>query len=77
MDKTEKRVEADEILSRKDFSVDQKLFVISQLYKKELNNQFPQLYDALLGWKDTHLKELWSVEVIDCLEKFKMLETRI
>lgn len=72
MDKTQKRIEADKILVRKDLSNDQKLFVISQLYKEELNNQFPQLHYALLGWKDSHLKELWSKEVVDCLESFKM-----
>jgi len=48
------------------------LFVISQLYKDELSNRFPQLHYALLGWKDSHLKELWSKEVVDCLEQFKM-----
>lgn len=71
MDKTTKRIKADEILQRKDLNNDQKMFVISQLYKDELNNQFPQLHYALLGWKDSHLKELWSKEVIDCLEQFK------
>ncbi len=70
MDKTAKRIEADKILQRKDLNSDQKMFVISQLYKDELNSQFPQLYYALLGWKDSHLKELWSKEVVDCLEKF-------
>ena len=72
MDGAEKRIEADKILVRKDLSNDQKLFVISQLYKEELSNQFPQLHYALLGWKDLHLKELWSKEVVDCLESFKM-----
>lgn len=72
MDSAKKRIEADKILVRKDLSNDQKLFVISQLYKEELNNQFPQLHYALLGWKDSHLKELWSKEVVDCLENFKM-----
>lgn len=72
MDKTTKRSEADEILQRKDLTRDQKLFVISQLYKDELSSRFPQLHYALLGWKDSHLKELWSKEVVDCLEQFKM-----
>lgn len=71
MDKTTKRIEADKILQRKDLNSDQKMFVISQLYKDELNIQFPQLHYALLGWKDSHLKELWSKEVVDCLEQFK------
>ncbi len=73
MDNTKKRIEADKILARKDLTNDQKLFVISQLYKEELNNQFAQLYYALLGWKDFHLKDLWSKEVVDCLENFKCL----
>lgn len=71
MDMTEKRIEADKILQRKDLNSDQKMFVISQLYKNELNNQFPFLHYAFLGWKDLHLKELWSKEVVDCLERFK------
>ena len=71
MDSVKKRIEADKVLSRNDLSMDQKLFVISQLYKEELNNQFPQLHYALLGWKDSHLKELWSKEVVDCLEYYK------
>lgn len=66
-----KRSEADKILVRDDLSQDQKLFLISQLYKEELNNCFPQLNYALLGWKDSHLKELCSKEVIDYLESFK------
>lgn len=71
MNKITKRIEADKILQRKDLTNDQKMFVISQLYKNELSNQFPQLYYAFLGWKDSHLKELWSREVVDCLEQFK------
>lgn len=71
MDKENKRIEADKVLTRKDLSNEQKLFVISQLYKEELINLFPQLNYALLGWKDSHLKELWSKEVVDCLKNFK------
>lgn len=70
MDRATKRIEADKILLRNDLNRDQKMFVISQLYKDEINSQFPQLHYALLGWKDAHLKELWSKEVIDCLESF-------
>ena len=76
MDKVIKRIEIDKILQRNDLNSDQKLFVISQLYKEELNNQFPQLHYALLGWKDSHLKELWSKEVIDCLENLKLMEEK-
>lgn len=72
MNKASKRIEADNILIRKDLSVEQKLFTIAQLYKEELNSQFPQLHYALLSWKDAHLKDLWSKEVVDCLERFKM-----
>lgn len=71
MGNTEKRIKADDILINKDFTNEQKLFLISQLYKEELNNMFPQLNYALLGWKDAHLKEIWSKEVIDFLEEIK------
>lgn len=66
----QKRIAADKVLTRQDLSNEQKLFVVSQLYKDELNNQFPQLHYALLGWKDSRLKDLWSKEVIECLESF-------
>lgn len=72
MDSAKKRIEADKVLARNDFSNEQKLFVISQIYKEELSNQFPLLQYALLGWKDSHLKELWSKEVVDYLENYKM-----
>ena len=68
MNSVEKRIEADKILLRKDLSDNQRLFIISQLYKDELSNQFPQLNYALLAWKDSHLKEFRTKEVIDCLE---------
>lgn len=71
MDKLAKGIESDKILQREDLTSDQKMFVISQLYKDELNNMFPQLYYAFLYWKDAHLKELWSKEVVDCLEQYK------
>lgn len=67
MDKLQKRVESDKVLLRNDLSPNQKLFIISQIYKEELNNQFPQLHYVLLEWKDSHLKELRSKQVIDCL----------
>lgn len=66
-----KREKADEILVRKDFTEEQKLFLISQLYKDELNSMFPQLHYALLGWKDAHLKELRTSGTIDMLEEMK------
>lgn len=72
MNKVEKRINADKVLIRNDLTHDQKLFVLSQLYKNELHSQFPQLHYALLGWKDSHLKELRTKEVIDCLESFKV-----
>ena len=65
-----KRKKADEILAT-DLTEDEKLFVISQLYKEELNKSFPQLYYALLGWKDSHLKELRSNNAIKYLESFE------
>ena len=71
MNSIEKREESENIMMRNDMTPDQKLFVISQLYKEELHGIFPFLHYAFLGWKDSHLKELWSKEVVDCLESFK------
>lgn len=53
----EKRNEADKILiSNK--SADMKLFGIFQIYKGDIALSYPQLYYAILEWKDSHLKEL-------------------
>lgn len=65
---TMKREKANEILANDGLSADEKLFVVFQLYKDELSIQYPQLNYALLGWKDSHIKDLWSKEVVNCLE---------
>lgn len=51
------RIKAQNILSS-DKSDDLKLFEIFQIYKDDLQKEYTQLYYALLGWKDNHLKEL-------------------
>ncbi|MEY8333228.1 hypothetical protein AALB53_08990 [Lachnospiraceae bacterium 47-T17] len=71
MCKTEKRIEAEKILTMEKLSTDQKLFLVSQLYKEELMKNFPELNCAFLAWKDSHLQELRSSKTIDCLERFK------
>lgn len=53
----EDRVKAQEILAS-NMSDDLKLFEVFQIYKEDLQKEYSQLYYALLGWKDTHLKEL-------------------
>lgn len=60
---------ADKTLIRDDLSPEQKLFVISQIFKDELQRAFPSLNYALLAWKDERLKQLWSKEVVDLIEQ--------
>lgn len=62
---------ADKIWGRIDLSTNQKLFLIWQLYKEELNSQYPQLHYILAGWKDLNLNEIWCSKVLDCLEEIK------
>lgn len=54
---TEDRIKAQNILAS-DKSNDLKLFEVFQLYKDELKGEYSQLYYALLGWKDSRLREL-------------------
>ena len=61
MEKVEKRLEAQKILES-DKSDDLKLFEIFKIYNEELQTKYDQLYYALLGWKDLHLKELLKEE---------------
>lgn len=68
MDKTTKRAQADSVLQAK-LTDEQKLFIMFQLHRDELNSQFPHLYYAFLEWKNLRLKELWSKEVDDFLEQ--------
>ena len=44
MNSIEKREESENIMMRNDMTPDQKLFVISQLYKEELHKMFPFLH---------------------------------
>ena len=57
MDGVTKRETAQKILMSGK-SDDLKLFEVFKLYKDDLQKDFSQLYYALLGWKDSHLKEL-------------------
>lgn len=67
----EKNNKAEDVLIERNISWDQKMFVLSQLYKDELRINFEPLYRAYLAWKDSHIEELRSSEVIDYLESFK------
>ena len=62
-DKLAKRIVAQSILAS-DMSDDLKLFEIFKIYNDNLKEEYSQLYYALLGWKDAHLKELLA-EPID------------
>lgn len=55
---SEKRIESGNILSQRNKSDDLKLFEVFQIYKDDIKSEYSQLYYALLGWKDSHLKEL-------------------
>ena len=61
--KDDKRVIAQNILYDKSKSDDLKLFDVFQIYKDEIKQEYSQLYYALLGWKDSHLKELLKEQV--------------
>ena len=50
--------DAIKIMSSADKSDDEKLLEVFQLYKDSLKENYPQLYYALLGWKDFHYHEL-------------------
>ena len=54
----ENRINAQKILSSFNKSDDLKLFEIFQIYKDDIQKEYTELYYALLGWKDNHLKEL-------------------
>ena len=51
------RISAQKILSSNK-SDDLKLFEVFQIYKENIQKEYTELYYALLGWKDNHLKEL-------------------
>ena len=48
---------ANTILLSRHKSDDQKLFEIFQIYKEDIRKEYNELYYALLGWKDSHLRE--------------------
>ena len=61
--KVAKRITSQNILSS-GMSDDLKLFEIFKLYSEDLQKEYSQLYYALLGWKDAHLKELLKEEAL-------------
>ena len=61
MNRVDKRTEAQKILASSK-SDDLKLFEVFKIYNEDLQKEFSQLYYALLGWKDVHLKELLKEE---------------
>ena len=60
----EKRIEAENILLQKNKSDDLKLYEVFEICKDELKVTHSQLYYALLGWKDSHLNELFKQSFI-------------
>lgn len=69
----ELRIEAEKVLMQKNKSDDLKLFEVFQIYKEELHKECSQVYYALLGWKDRHLKELLTEQA----EKSETTKDRI
>lgn len=61
MNRVDKRTKAQKILTSGK-SDDLKLFEVFRIYNEDLQKEFSQLYYALLGWKDIHLKELLKEE---------------
>lgn len=61
MNRVDKRTEAQKILASGK-SDDLKLFEVFKIYNEDLRKEYSQLYYALLGWKDNHLKELLKEE---------------
>lgn len=55
----EKRLFATTILMDSSLVADDKLFLILQLYKEELQANYPQIYYAGLEWKEEHRKNLY------------------
>jgi hypothetical protein len=61
IERVDKRIEAQKILASSK-SDDLKLFEVFKIYNEDLKEEYSQLYYALLGWKDIHLKELLKEE---------------
>ena len=55
----ENRIASQNILTSNK-SDDLKLFEVFQIYKDDIRKEYTELYYALLGWKDSHLKELFK-----------------
>ena len=53
----ENRINAQKILASNK-SDDLKLFEVFKIYKDDIKKEHTELYYALLGWKDNHLKDL-------------------
>ena len=60
-DKLAKRITAQNILAS-GMSDDLKLFEVFKIYNEDLQKENTELYYALLGWKDNHLKDLLKEE---------------
>ena len=60
-DELDNTLNAQKILET-DMSDDLKLFEIFKIYSEDLQRKYSCLYDALLGWKNNHLKELLKEE---------------
>lgn len=58
-----KRELADSILTKDDLTSNQKLFLVSQIYKSELKRT-TYLYYAFLQWKDENLTEIYDSGVV-------------
>ena len=61
--RVEKRIKAQKILTSGK-SDDLKLFEVFKVYSEDLKKEYSQLYYALLGWKDVHLKALLKEEAL-------------
>ena len=59
--RVEKRIKAQKILTSGK-SDDLKLFEVFKIYSEDLKEEYSQLYYALLGWKDAHLRDLLKEE---------------
>ena len=73
-----KREKSGRILSDKYKSDDLKLLEVFEIYKDDLQNEYVNLYYALLGWKDSHLRELpkeqyWNQEIISITDVENLL----
>lgn len=62
---TEKRIAAQKILADPHKNDDKKLFEVFEIYKDDLRQSNDQLYYALLGWCDAHLRDLVTLPVSD------------